>query len=102
MMPFSNVFALERSTPATRGQYMALYSSSWSVAHTFAPMLGLLVANAWGFRTLWYVLGGLSVLAFLGYQLLERQSVLAPIQPPQEALEEEWLVEEVVSMDDIR
>lgn len=102
VMPFSNVFALEHSTPATRGQYMALYSSSWSLAHTFAPMLGLLIAHTWGFRTLWYVLAGLCVIAFLGYKLLERQPAIVPIQPHQELLEEEWLVEEVVTMDDIR
>ncbi len=72
MMPFSNVFALERSSPGTRGQYMAVYSSTWSVAHTFAPMLGLFIADRWGFSALWYILAGICLLAFVGYKWLER------------------------------
>ncbi|MFN7119777.1 MAG: MDR family MFS transporter [Saprospiraceae bacterium] len=73
MMPFSNVFALERSSPSTRGQYMAVYSSTWSVAHILAPVIGLQIANAWGFSTLWYVLTGICLLAFFGYKMLEKQ-----------------------------
>lgn len=93
MMPFSNVFAIERSSPATRGQYMAVYSSSWSVAHTFAPMLGLLIANAWGFSTLWYVLFGFSLLAFLGYKWLERQPQSTSKSIPTPQPEPEMMVE---------
>lgn len=84
MMPFSNVFALERSSPSTRGQYMALYSSTWSIAHILAPVLGLQIANAWGFSTLWYILTGICLLAFVGYKWLERQPqpLDKPILPP--------------------
>jgi len=73
MMPFSNVFAIDRAPVATRGQYMAVYSSTWSVAHIIAPVLGMQIASAWGFSTLWYVLAGLCVLAFMGYKILEKQ-----------------------------
>lgn len=83
-MPFSNVFALERSSAANRGQYMALYSSTWSIAHILAPVIGLQIANAWGFSTLWYLLTGFCLLAFVGYKWLERQPQLPrkPILPP--------------------
>lgn len=73
MMPFSNVFALERAPAATRGQYMAVYSSTWSVAQILAPVLGMQIANAWGFSTLWYVLIGICLFAFFGYKLLEKK-----------------------------
>ncbi len=80
-MPFSNVYALERSTPATRGQYMAVYSGTWSLAHILAPALGMQIAQHWGFNTLWYVLTGLCIVAFLGYRLLEKRPAAIATQP---------------------
>ncbi len=77
IMPFSNVFAIERSKPSNRGQYMALYSSSWSVAHIIAPVLGMQVAAHWGWMTLWYMMAGFCILAFVGYRLLEKKPVVA-------------------------
>ncbi len=83
-MPFSSVFAIERAPVATRGQYMAVYSSTWSIAHILAPVLGMQIASAWGFSTLWYVLTGLCILAFVGYRLLEKQpeQQRSVVQPP--------------------
>ncbi len=81
MMPFSNVFAIERSKPANRGQYMALYSSSWSVAHIIAPVVGMQIAEHWGWETLWYVLAGICVFAFVGYRLLEKRPVAMAVHP---------------------
>ncbi|MBK7871758.1 MAG: MFS transporter [Saprospiraceae bacterium] len=80
MMPFSNVFAIERSSPTTRGQYMALYSSSWSVAHIIAPVLGMQIAAHLGWTALWYLIAGLSILIFLGYRMLEKRPVVATQQ----------------------
>ncbi len=82
MMPFSNVIAIERSSPSNRGQYMALYSSSWSVAHILAPVLGMQIAEYWGWMVLWYVLVGFCAVAFVGYRLLERRptAVAAQVQ----------------------
>ncbi len=77
IMPFSNVFALERSTPSNRGQYMALYSSSWSIAHILAPVLGMQVAAYWGWMALWYLLAGVCLVAFIGYRLLEKRPIVA-------------------------
>lgn len=77
IMPFSNVFAIERSKPSNRGQYMALYSSSWSVAHIIAPVLGMQVAAHWGWMTLWYMMAGFCIVAFVGYRLLEKRPVVA-------------------------
>jgi predicted MFS family arabinose efflux permease len=93
MMPFSNVFALERSVAATRGRYMAVYSSAWSVAHIIAPVLGMQIADAWGFGTLWYVLAGLAVVAFVGYHLLEKRSKQALVAEPVPLVEAEAVVE---------
>ena len=42
VMPFVQSFTVERSSPATRGQYLALYSMGGALAQTAAPCLWLL------------------------------------------------------------
>ena len=56
-MPFMNTFTIERSTPSTRGQYTALYSMTYSLAHVF--------------EGLWWVLSGMSGVAVLGFWWLK-------------------------------
>ena len=69
--PFSNSFAVDRSNASNRGQYMALYSMSFSMAHVIAPTLGMQLAGQFGFFTLWMVMGGLCGLTVVGYWWLE-------------------------------
>lgn len=69
--PFSNSFAVDRSTQANRGQYMALYSMVFSMAHVIAPALGMSIAGHFGFFTLWIVMGSLCAVTVLGYWWLE-------------------------------
>ena len=75
MMPFSNVFALERSAPETRGQYMALYSSTWSLAQILSPAMGAQIAAHWGFPVLWYILGLFCIIAFIGFNSLNNKQL---------------------------
>jgi len=72
-MPFASVFALERSTPTTRGAYMGLYSSTWALGHIIGPAVGMFIADLWGFHTLWLFITGLALAAFFGYRLLENR-----------------------------
>lgn len=65
--PFSNSFAVDRSNASNRGQYMALYSMSFSLAHVIAPTLGMQLAGHFGFFTLWMTMGGLCGVTVLGY-----------------------------------
>lgn len=71
--PFSNSFAVDRSKAANRGQYMALYSMIFSLAHVIAPALGMLLADQFGFFTLWMVMAGLCGITVLGYWWLEER-----------------------------
>ena len=71
--PFSNSFAIDRSNASNRGQYMALYSMSFSVAHVIAPTLGMQLAGHYGFFTLWMVMAALCGVTVLGYWWLEGQ-----------------------------
>lgn len=72
-LPFLSSIAMERSNRGNRGAYMGLYTMTYSLAHILAPFVGMQVANLWGFGTLWYVIGGLSVLTYTGLLLMVRK-----------------------------
>ena len=63
--PFSNAFALQRSKRGKQGEYMALYSISFSIAHTFGHNLGLHVVSGYGFDANWYVMTVLATISIL-------------------------------------
>ncbi|MBK8702461.1 MAG: MFS transporter [Saprospiraceae bacterium] len=69
-LPFTNSLAMSRPQAANRGQYMAVYTMSFSIAHVVAPMLGLQIAGHWGYEALWYVTAGFCLVAFVGLWLL--------------------------------
>lgn len=71
-MPFTNTYAMSRTTDANRGQYMGLFSMSYSAAHIAGPYLSMKVAGFWGFSVLWYLMGALSVVIYLGFMLLKK------------------------------
>jgi predicted MFS family arabinose efflux permease len=74
-MPFMNVVTVSRSVPANRGSYLALYQVAYSAAHVLAPVIGTNIANAWNFTTLWYVIGGASILICISFWKLARYYV---------------------------
>ena len=55
--PFSNSFALDRSKRGRQGDYMALYSMSFSVAHIMGPNIGMQFSAKFGFENTWYLMG---------------------------------------------
>lgn len=69
-LPFVATMAIEFSNDDNRGQYMALFTMSWAVSQIIAPTLGLQVAGAWGFDTLWIVMMVFSLIAMVGFQYL--------------------------------
>ncbi len=68
--PFSNAFALSRSKPGRRGEYMGLYTMSWSIAMIIGPILGMRIAEVYGFTVLWYVISGIGAFACIGFYLV--------------------------------
>jgi predicted MFS family arabinose efflux permease len=74
-MPFANAFALQRSTPKNRGEYMALYSIAYSTAFIFAPVVGMYIAEQYSFHVLWYLSGGLCVITTTGFWLMDKGKV---------------------------
>ncbi len=63
--PFSNAFAMKRSKRGKQGQYMALYSVSFSIAHIFGHNASLQLINLKGYEFTWYVLIALSAVSIV-------------------------------------
>jgi predicted MFS family arabinose efflux permease len=54
-LPLINTLALSMSPDHRRGEYMALYTMTWSVAHILGPTIGLSVAEKLGFSFFWII-----------------------------------------------
>jgi len=73
VMPFSSNFVFGRSEGSKQGQYMALYTMSYSVANIIAPLLGTQIIAAWGYHALWFMVVGLALMTGIGFWLLDKQ-----------------------------
>lgn len=67
-MPFMNSYWIARTQPSNRGQYAALYTMAWSAAQTLGPMGGAQIAQHWGFSNLWWITGGLCIIAAAAFK----------------------------------
>jgi len=61
--PFSNAFAMERAKKGNQGEYMALYSISFSFAHIFGHNSGMQFIDKFGFSITWNIVTGLAILS---------------------------------------
>lgn len=75
-MPMMNVFVVNRSPVHRRGEYIGLYTAVYSLAHIFAPLVGLKTAAIFGFETLWQVIFAMALFTSLGFWWLSRQKDL--------------------------
>jgi predicted MFS family arabinose efflux permease len=77
--PFSSSFALERSRKGNQGEYMALYSISFSLAHIFSHNSGMQLIDKYGFEFTWnlitiFALFGVLILLIL-FQVLNKEKI---------------------------
>jgi len=70
-MPFMNSFWISRTNNNNRGQYAGLYTVAWSIAQVVGPYTGSQVAQRFDFVTLWWGVGGISVVTALGFRWLQ-------------------------------
>ncbi len=63
--PFANAVALSRAPKGQEGQYMGLYTMSFSLAHIASSKTGLEIISHFGYQINWLVMGTLGVLALL-------------------------------------
>lgn len=61
--PFSNAVALNRAPKGQEGQYMGLFTMSFSLAHIACSKTGLDIIAHFGYLTNWVVMGSLGILA---------------------------------------
>ena len=74
-IPFIQSFTVERSSPATRGQYLALYAMGGALAQTAAPAFGSQMVAHFSFATHWWAVTGISLVAAGGFWWLGRKLV---------------------------
>ncbi|MBC7875435.1 MAG: MFS transporter [Ferruginibacter sp.] len=72
-MPFMNSYWIARTQPSNRGQYAALFTMAWSAAQILGPMGGAQLAEHTSFKTLWWTVGGLCIIASLSFWKLHRK-----------------------------
>ena len=53
LLPCTAAFVAEAAPPGRRGEYLGLYSMSFSTAFAVAPWIGARVMEAWGSRVVW-------------------------------------------------
>ena len=71
--PFSNTFAMQRAKRGNQGQYMALYSIAFSIAHILGHNSGMQFIAGYGFEVTWFMMTGLSILCCLLLILLHKR-----------------------------
>lgn len=76
--PFSNAFALERAKKGNQGEYMALYSISFSIAHIIAHNSGMHLIAKYGYQITWYtttvvMLVCIGILYYLKWRMIKQK-----------------------------
>ena len=71
--PFSNAYALDRAKRGNAGEYMAMYSMSFSFAHILGPNIGMHMSDKYGFPLTFYLMGSLLLVACLLLVWLKRK-----------------------------
>lgn len=71
--PLASSLALGRSNPNNRGQYMGLYSMLFSVGSIIAPVIGMRIAELYGYAVLWNFLGILTTISVIGLLYLRKK-----------------------------
>ncbi len=62
VFPFGNALAVERAKKGKQGNYMALFSMNFSVAHIFGHNIGMQSIDHLGFDNTWLVVTGVALL----------------------------------------
>lgn len=74
-MPFMMNYSISRAHPSRVGQYVALYSIAYGIAHILAPYLGLKIAEVYSFEVLFIILICVSLLLSFGFFTLRRKNI---------------------------
>lgn len=65
--PFSNSFAMKRAAQFNnQGDYMALFTMTFSIAHIFGHNSGMQLVAHFGYEITWYIMATLLLISILG------------------------------------
>jgi predicted MFS family arabinose efflux permease len=73
-MPFMMNYSLSKPIKERQGQYSALYSISFGIANIVAPIVGLGIADAFGFEAMFNFFILLGVLTVCGFVYLKKKT----------------------------
>lgn len=65
LFPYSNTFVMQRSKGGKPGEYMGLYTVSFSIAHIFGHNMGLQFVDKIGYENTWYIMTVLTLVCLL-------------------------------------
>jgi len=71
--PMGQALVAKFSPEDMRGRYMAIYGFSWIIPFAFGPVLAGFVLDNYDPRWLWYIAGGIGLLAVIGFLALYRR-----------------------------
>jgi len=74
-MPFANAFTMGRADKTQLGKYLSYYGMSFSLAFILAPIVGMQIADKWGYITMWNVLSIIGLLSAIGYYFMYKKSL---------------------------
>lgn len=72
-IPFIQSVTVDRSSPTTRGQYLALYAMGGAIAQTTAPAFGSQMVAQFNFQTHWLVVSAIGLVAAGGFWWLGKR-----------------------------
>jgi predicted MFS family arabinose efflux permease len=70
VFPFANTLAVNRAKKGKQGEYMALFSMNFSIAHIFGHNIGMQSAEHFGFNSTWFVIAGICGVGMFVFYLL--------------------------------
>ena len=71
--PVGQALVAKFSPEDMRGRYMAVHGFSWTIPFAFGPVLAGYILDTYDPRLLWYVAGGIGLLAVVGFLSLYRR-----------------------------
>ena len=70
--PFSNSFAMSRAPRGQEGNYMGLYTMTFSLAHIASAKTGMGIIMLWGYAANWFVMASIGAVTIASALLLHR------------------------------
>lgn len=81
-MPYMVTVTTKRAPVGKQGEYMGLYTFSFSSAFVLAPFLGTRIIDTYGFSTLWYAVGMLALVTAVGFYFAIRWMGIEETEQP--------------------